>query len=167
MLRIELDTDALRTYADAWTMAPEIVEGELRQFVETVVAHLQGEVQERTPTTFGTLRASIIGDVQVLPGIAVQGRVGTPLAYAVAVELGTKPHMPPVEPLINWARQKLGVSGKQAESAGWAIAKSIAARGTKGHFMFADTWDANQAQVARGFEIAVGRIVRRLAGDPA
>lgn len=167
MLRVELDADALRAYADAWTKAPEILEGELRQFVETVIAHLQGEVQERTPTTFGTLRASIIGDVQVLPGIAVQGRVGTPLAYAVAVELGTKPHMPPVQPLINWARQKLGVSGKQAESAGWAIAKSIARRGTKGHYMFTDTWDANQAQIERGFDIAVGHITRRLAGDTA
>lgn len=167
MLRMELDADAIRAYAEAWTKAPDIVEDELRQFVEFSVDQLQGEVQERTPTYLGTLRDSIIGAVEVLPGLAVQGRVGTPLAYAVAVELGTKPHMPPVEPLINWARQKLGVTGKEAERAGWAVARKIAARGTEGHFMFTDTWNANQAQIARGFSIAVGRIVRRIAGDPA
>lgn len=167
MLKIEMDVDTLRAYAAAWQHAPAIAEDELQQFVQQAVAHLQGEVQERTPTTYGTLRASIIGDVRVLPGIAVQGRVGTPLAYAVAVELGTKPHMPPVEPLINWARQKLGVRGKEAESAGWAVARKIAARGTEGHFMFRDTWNANQADIARGFSVAVGRIVRRLSGDPA
>lgn len=164
MLRIELDAETIRPYAEAWVKAPDIVEDELRQFVETAVAHLQGEVQERTPTTFGTLRASLIGQVEVLPGLAVQGRVGTPLAHAVAVELGTKPHMPPVEPLINWARQKLGVRGKEAEAAGWAVARKIAARGTKGHFMFTDTWNANEANIARGFSIAVRRIADRIAG---
>lgn len=166
MLRIEMDAESVAAYARAWEQAPEIAQDELLRYVETTTAHLQGEVQERTPTTYGTLRASIVGSVRALPGLGVEGVIGTPLSYAVAVELGTKPHMPPVEPLINWARQKLGVSGKEAERAGWAVARKIARRGTEGHFMFANTFEANRDDVVRGFDVVVRRIAERIADAP-
>jgi len=129
------------------------------------VNHLQAEVQDRTPTTHGTLRVSILGDVRPLAGLGMEGVVGTSLAYALPVELGTKPHMPPVAPLVQWAKQKLGVSGKEAERAGWAIARKIARVGTKGHFMFATAFAENEAQIVRGFGVAVSRIERRIAGE--
>ncbi len=46
--------------------------------------------------------------------------------YAAFVEFGTEPHMPPVEPLEQWAKRKLGQEG-----IGWAIAKKIAKEGTE------------------------------------
>ncbi len=164
MLRIEMNADSIRAIEAAWRQAPDIVQDELRQFVTTVTAHIQGEVQERTPTTFGTLRASIIGDVRALPGLGFEGVVGSSLAYAVPVELGTKPHTPPIAPLVQWARQKLALRGAEAKRAAWGIARKIAARGTEGHFMFRDTFEANQAQVVRGFDVVVRRIAARIAG---
>ena len=49
--------------------------------------------------------------------------------YAVAVEFGSAPHMPPVDPLIGWVGRKLGKSGKEGKSIGWAIAKKIQKEG--------------------------------------
>ena len=92
----DFDLSQMQRLAAAWERAPAIVEEEIARFVAGATAHLQAEVQERTPTTHGTLRASIFGNVRRLGGIAVEGVVGTPLPYAPAVESGSKPHMPPV-----------------------------------------------------------------------
>lgn len=143
-----VDVSELRSVQAAFAAAPEITQQELTRFMHEATAHLQGEVQLLTPTTHGTLRASIIGSVTPLAnGIGVEGVVGTSLAYAVPVELGTKPHMPPVEPLVDWAKQKLALNETQARSAAWAIAKTIARRGTLGVGMFHRAWAANRAQV--------------------
>lgn len=167
MIEIRLDVDSVAALADAWRRAPDVVQDELRRYITTVTAHLQGEVQERTPTYLGTLRKSIIGDVRALPGIGVEGVIGSPLAYAVPVELGSKPHMPPVQPLVEWAKAKLGVRGKEAERVGFAVARKISRTGTAGAFMFRDTFEANEARVVRGFDVVVRRIADRLAGGAA
>lgn len=51
--------------------------------------------------------------------------------YAAYVEFGTHPHMPPVQPLIEWSKRKLRLSEKEAESAGWAIAIKIKNEGAE------------------------------------
>lgn len=167
LLRVQIDADSLGEYQKLWAQAPEIALQEMRGFIETWVAHLQGEVQERTPTNQGTLRKSIIGNVREVRGFGVEGVVGTPLNYAVAVELGTKPHMPPVWPLVLWAQQKLGVRGDEALSAAYAVARKIARRGTEGQFMFRDTFESNEAAISRGFTETVRTIARRIAGGAA
>jgi hypothetical protein len=165
VLRVELDAREVARLGQQIARAPEVVREELRGFVETTLAHLQGEVQERTPTTQGTLRKSITSQVTELQGLGVEGRVGSPLGYATAVELGTKPHMPPVAPLELWAQAKLGVRGKEARQAAWAIARKIARVGTEGAFMFRDTFEANQDAIQAGLSRAVERIAQRI-GDP-
>lgn len=56
------------------------------------------------------------------------GVVGTNSEYARATEFGRLPgSMPPVEPLIAWARRK---GFDDPEAAGWAIAKHMEAFGT-------------------------------------
>ena len=160
-LTIDFDASDIATVISVYDRAPQIVDEELGAFMYAGVAHLQGEVQERTPTAYGTLRASIIGDVRQLGGLGIEGTVGTSLAYAVPVELGTGPHMPPVEPLAEWARLKLGLRGKEAESAAWGIAKAIARRGTLGVGMFNRAFVANRQELIRQFGRAVQRIVRR------
>ena len=162
MLRVELDAREVERLGQQIARAPEVVREELRGFVETTLAHLQGEVQERTPTTQGTLRKSITSQVTELQGLGVEGRVGSPLGYATAVELGTKPHMPPVAPLELWAQAKLGVRGKEARQAAWAIARKIARVGTEGAFMFRDTFEANQDAIQTGLSRAVERIAQRI-----
>lgn len=166
MNQINFDTAQLERVARLMAQAPEIAQDEITRFITAITAHLQGEVQQRTPTAHGTLRASIFGDVKRLGRLGAEGVVSTSLAYAVPVELGTAPHMPPVAPLIAWARQRLGVTGADAERAGWAVARKIARVGTDGAFMFRDTFQANEAQIKAGLDLALDRIQARMAGVP-
>lgn len=51
--------------------------------------------------------------------------------YTEQLVYGRKPGaMPPIAPLERWAQAKLGLSGTQAKSAAFAIAKKIAKEGT-------------------------------------
>ncbi|NMG48297.1 hypothetical protein GO613_09310 [Azoarcus communis] len=162
MIRVDFDAHDVELLAAAMQAAPEVVLEELQPFMYAATLHMQSEVQDRTPTTHGTLRASIIGDVRVLPGFAIEGVVGTSLAYAVPVELGSAPHMPPIEPLVEWAKQKLGVRGKEAESAAWGVARAIAQRGTLGVGMFNRALAANRRELLEQFSSAVRRIANRI-----
>ncbi|MFT3758979.1 hypothetical protein [Thauera sp.] len=162
MIRVDFEAHDIELLAVAMEASPQVVVDEMGRYMHEATAHMQAEVRERTPTTHGTLRASILGDVRVLPGIAIEGMVGSSLAYAVPVELGSGPHMPPIEPLVEWAKQKLGVRGEQAESAAWAVARAIAQRGTLGVGMFNRALAANRRQLVDNFGAAVGRIAARI-----
>lgn len=59
--------------------------------------------------------------------------------YADYVEAGTGPHMPPVKALLLWVKRKFPVEASNEKAAlriAWAVAKSIARRGTLGRGMF-------------------------------
>lgn len=160
-----VDTREIRALTAAFKASPEMVQRELRVFMGEAVGHLKDEAQARTPTTHGTLRSSIIGNVRPVSGFGVEGVVGSSLGYAVAVELGTRPHMPPVEPLIDWVSQKFGLRGKEAKAAAWRVAKGIARHGTPAVGMFHGAFNSNKAQLAERFSETVQRITRQLGKD--
>ena len=167
-LTFAIDARQVALLGEQMAKAPAAVKDELRTFVETVLPHLQREVVERTPTSQGTLRASVGFEVRELPGLGIEGRVGSSLGYAVPVELGTRPHFvgkDGIDALEIWARQRLGVRGKEARSAAFAIAAKISRVGTEGAFMFRDTFEANQGAIQAGLSRAVERIAQRI-GDP-
>lgn len=145
----------------ALEQAPEVVRQEFKTFGHAMVAHIKAEVQDRTPATFGTLRASIHANAHSNPK-SILGVVGTSLDYAVPVELGTKPHFPPVQALEDWVRQKLGLTGREGRSVAFAIARKIGRVGTQGHYMFRDAFEANTAEIERQFDQTVSRIVARI-----
>jgi len=93
----------------------------------------------------------------------VIGVVGSPMNYAIAVELGTKPHFPPIEPLIDWVKAKLGItSEKAARGAAFAIAKKISMFGTVGQFPFQLASLATEENVHAIYDQAIDRIVGKL-----
>lgn len=145
----------------AFRQAPDIVRQELDTFMHAATQHIQSEVQDRTPAAMGTLRASIHGSVERMSD-GVLGVVGTAQPYAVPVELGSKPHFPPVQALQDWVRVKLGKSGKEGRGIAFAIARKIGKKGTKGHFMFRDAFEANQNEVRRQFDATAARILARI-----
>ena len=51
--------------------------------------------------------------------------------YSGYIEYGTLPHFPPVEPIFEWVKRKMGKSDKKAERIAWAVANKIAQQGTK------------------------------------
>lgn len=150
----------------AMLQAPQIVAEELKAAVYESELYLQREIQEYTPVgAQGFLRESIFPETPQLLGDTVLGVVGSPMRYAESVELGTKPHWAPIQPLIDWVEQKLDIPADQSEGVARRIQYKIAHRGTKGSFMFKQAFDKGADTVNRAFEKAQGRIVRRLAAQ--
>lgn len=162
MLAYSIELGNLRKLQDALRKAPQMVVEELERATIDADKLIEREVQERIPTSHGTLRTSVFSEEQV-SATGVLGVVGTPLNYAIPVELGTRPHMPPIEPLMDWVKQNLSIQGeKAARGAAFAIAKKISVRGTAGKFPFQLASLATENGVRRIFDEAVERIGTRL-----
>jgi hypothetical protein len=114
------------------------------------VALLEAAVKKKTPYGAGPihLRDTVFGTVKEL-GQKITGIVGTPAKYGEAVECGTKPHFPPIDPLEFWVEKKLGLSGREARSVAFLIARAISVRGTKAAHMFEKGFGENEARVVR------------------
>lgn len=164
-LDIRVDLVEVRELAGAWAQAPQMVADELRAATLEATQLLEREVKEETPVGIGGgggLRGSIAAREPVVSGTGVLGVVGTAQPYAVPVELGTRPHFPPVQPLADWAERKLGVPAAQARDVGFLIARKIARRGTEGAHMFERAFERVRPQVVAIYERAHERIRDRL-----
>ena len=168
MNEIRIDLDGLQEIQAAWAKAPEICREELGAAMSEADLLLEHELKDspemRRATAHGQLRGSVFG-IERVSDTQVIGIVGTPVNYAVPVELGTKPHFPPIEPLVDWVRQKLDIADeKQARGVAFLIARKISRRGTQGAFMFTHTFEREEAKVQAIFRHARDRIVARLSG---
>lgn len=163
-----IDIGGIETISRAWSQAPEIAQRELAAATFEAGLLLERETKEETPVgASGLLRQSIATREPQILGDQVIGLTGTSVAHAVPVELGTRPHFPPIQPLEDWARAKLGLSEDEAEGVAYAIARKISREGTKGAHMFQRAFDGNRDQVGRIYEAAGARIRDRLGGhDP-
>ncbi len=85
---------------------------------------VHGEVVQRTPHFMGNLMNSIQPDKPIIDYPQIIGRVGTASPYAQPVETGSKPHWPPIDPLIFWVRRKLAGKGSMMQ----LMAKDLARR---------------------------------------
>lgn len=153
-----------RDAGSAFARAPEILREELVQAATIGSLLLEREVRERTPTSgAGTLRDSIGALPVTIAGPRVSSGVGTALAYAAPVETGSRPHMPPVEPIAEWVRRKLGKKPKEARGIAFAIARKIARDGTQGAHMFAQGLDFARPQIIQLLEAAYASALSRVA----
>lgn len=160
----EIDVQGMKELEAQLARNPRVVLEELEAAVTEADLLLEREVKENMPTAHGTLRASVfheetVGDANVI------GLVGTPLNYAVPVELGTKPHFPPVDALIDWVKVKFGISSdKEARGAAFLVARKISRVGTKEQRPFGRAFQAAESQVRAIFDRASERIAARLQG---
>lgn len=126
---------------------------EFEQAMEKSLATIQEEVVIRTPVGVGDsptghLRGSIKTSRAGSNAYALRGRVGTSAEYAEPVELGSKPHFPPVNALVRWVQLKLGIPNeKEARSVAFAIARIKSRSSTPGLFMFRDGVAASDNRV--------------------
>lgn len=165
--KIELDTSAMQAYAKFLKQAPRIAREEMERSVLEALLMLEAEIKENAPVgAHGLLRGSIFHQMSgaaLGDGLGVAGFVGSPLNYALPVELGTKPHFPPLEPLRDWVERKLGIDAKDSKSVAFAIARKIAKRGTKAQRTAGKALDDKTAQVQALIAAALPRITARLA----
>ena len=156
-MRLDIDTSDLDELAAYWQKSPKYVGDEVYKFMTQITEHLEGEWKERAPVGAsggggGGYRASISAQPVHRLSDRVIGVVGTVSPYAIPVELGTKPHMPPVEPLVSWVAAVLGIyDQEEQENVAWAIARKISKKGTDPQHIAKDTWEENYYQVEQGF----------------
>lgn len=83
----------------------EIGIGIFEQTTKAATIMIQGETKEGTPVAFGILRNSILVETRVTAN-EILGVVATAVPYAAPVEEGSRPHFPPLNPLILWVKRK-------------------------------------------------------------
>jgi hypothetical protein len=92
---------------------------------EKTQARVVNDARDAAPVFMTTLRQSILpGDIEVTK-TDVTAKVVANADYALFVELGTRPHFPPVDALKPWAEKKLG-----DENLAFVVARAISRRGT-------------------------------------
>lgn len=164
LFSMTVDASQVVNLAEAWQTAPDMVAEELTRAIWEGELLLQREVQEGTPVgVTSLLKQSIAAQDPQRVDYGVLGVVGTAISYAAPVEFGSRPHFPPIKPLADWAHYKLGISIEEAEHVAYAIARKIAAQGTKGAFMFTNAAKAMQPQITRIMIAGLQRIAERLA----
>jgi len=143
---------------------PEIAATVQREKVTDATLLLKRAIKMLTPEGAGPihLRDTIFHKIE-RRGISARGVISTPAIYGEAVELGTKPHFPPVAPIQYWVEKKLGLSGEDAKSTAFLIARAISKRGTEGAKMFHRGLEENEAAVMAILNQIPAEIKRRLA----
>ena len=167
-MEIRIDFEELERLQANYERSPEIVREELVRAVTEADLRIEREVQDgeamTRATASGMLRASIFHEERI-EGLAVEGFVGSPLNYVQPVELGTRPHFPPIEPLIDWVRTRFPVrTDIEARGIAFLVARKISRVGTKGKEIFGKSLAAVEPQLDAIFAAAEQRIAARITG---
>lgn len=111
---------------------------------------LQRDAKINSPVDTGRLRASITPEVQSL-GEDILGIVGSNVVYAPFMELGTRPHWPPLSALEVWARRH----GTTA----YIVCRAISKRGNLARHYLQNAFEKNRdwiiARIERGVQEAL------------
>ena len=127
----------------------ELTSGPMVQTMRNATMLLQRDAKILAPVDTGRLRASITPSVTVGPE-AIQGVVGSNVKYAPYVELGTRPHWPPIAALETWA--------KSHGTSAFLVARAIARRGTKARRYLQGAYEKNIARIMAMIDRAVKQI---------
>lgn len=123
MMTLEGLKDIKRVINRLINQAPQATLDGLNAFGIAVQSQARRNLTDLPAVDTGRLRSSIkVEDVTRETQINV--RVGTDVNYAAAVEFGSKPHFPPLEPIREWCRRH-----NIPESAAYAIALNISRNG--------------------------------------
>lgn len=161
-MKVNVEFQNLGRLADLWRQAPELTSQIVGDAMDEAVLLLQREVSDAAPLgVLGNLRNGWFSDVVSLSGQVV-GTVATTVEYAESVELGSKPHFPPLAPLVDWVIAKLGVPQVEARSIAYLVARKISKSGTKAQLFVKGAFEANTPQVRAFFDEALQRITLRL-----
>ena len=149
------DIQGLRETAEKMEQTVRDLRGEpLLQGMRDATLLVQGTARTLAPVDTGRLRASIMPEVRSDPLTgSITGVVGSNVDYAPYVELGTKPHFPPLAALEVWAARH-GTTAR-------AVAMAIARRGTKAVKYLQNAVEQNESKIVALIGDAVSKIVEQ------
>ena len=158
---IEIDVRQVNAF---WQQSPEIVEDEVSNTLSEASLFIESQLITDLPrgaTSHLAQSVASIAPIKQLDGIIAY--VGTSLNYAPAVELGTKPHFPPIAPLVDWVRAVMGIEGLEAKDVAFRIARKISRKGTQGKFTFKKVYEQSQSPIEAMFQQMLKRIQQRVS----
>lgn len=167
-MNLSISISGLDVIARGLRTAPEFTRQVLTATMTEATLLAQREWQENIPRgASGITAQSITSDVASTPA-GVLGIVGSSQASALFVELGTRPHMPPVAAMVPWVKAVLGIADpKEIKRVAFLVARKIARRGTPAQRPMGRAFEATQGQIVALFEAAAARIANHLAGGAA
>ncbi len=165
-MMLQMDAHNLVALADLLKRAPDIAQAVMMEAQVRATTQLHRGLTAKGVQPEGSTGnlAKSIGFRQEWRDNAAIGEVSTSSPYAFYVEVGTKPHTPPIQPLIDWALAVLpGVDEEQeAKRAAFAIAWKITKRGTKPNPIWKRTWEREKPVIEGIFEYVPEHILDRI-----
>ncbi len=166
MLAMKLTPYGIDALERGFREAPQVAQREMLAAMNEAMALLEADVVGNFPKHTGLTRGSIASDAFATP-TGVLGVVGSPAPVALFIELGTRPHTPPLAPLVDWVADILGKTGGEGFVAARGIQRKIAQRGTPAREPFGNSLRQQWARIGQIFESAAGRIAAQLPGGAA
>lgn len=113
----------------------------MKRVMDEIVAIVTRDARLGAPVDTGMLKNSITGysEAYGTGDKHIQGVVGSNLSYAPYMELGAKPHWPPLSALQVWARRH-GIPA-------YVVAKKIAMKGIKPRYYLKKAHDKNESYI--------------------
>ena len=161
-LILDLDISGLQDTTADLEAYPQWLGREMTIAMGKGLAHLEDQVQGRTPRNVGTLADSITHQI-LSPWPNLVGRVFSPLPYHVVVEKGRRPKKgpPPADAIRQWAVRKLRLSGDELEKAVDSIRWHIHHHVIEGKHMFEEGLEASEPNIKSLFDSAIARATQR------
>jgi len=155
--RISVNVAQLEAFGEQMARATELWQPHAENAMDGSLDLILDWIVANTPVNLGLLRGSFAKDIYGQEA-DLHGEVVTPLLYGWPVEIGQEPgKVRNVAAIKLWAKRKLGLSGKQLDSAAWAIAIAIGKKGTDGALMveqaFQRARNGSELDAIWGYEI--------------
>ncbi len=146
-----------RVLGETATMFPRYINSWLVEASNLVKEEMSSKAPEGVAGVNGQGLKNNIG-IEFKPAeMSAEIKPNSSIPYADAVETGSRPHMPPAGPdsaLAQWCEMKgLNV---------WAVAKSIATKGTQPHPYIEPTYQSTKLPVAERFSLGVTQYLERM-----
>jgi len=139
----------------------------LEQAMARAAEHLRTVAFDQTPVGATAFLRDTIGaqvSVHSQEPVDVSGHVWWQAGYAPVVEYGSRPHWPPIGPLVHWAERKLHVPPGESHGVARRIQAAIARRGTRAQEFAQRSLALAEPLVERAFRQAADRLARLISG---
>lgn len=180
---INLDLTKLVELSEELKASPEQLNKTITEMLSEIVLYLERQVVRLMNAAGlrdqGTLVDGVTGDVVPIEVGMTEGFVGVEglaSTYVWPIELGSKPHWPPIEELKGWIQRKgIKINNKNGEelsldSAAFVIGRSIHEHGTIQRFnyggaeMFHHAMDQSEVEVNGIVDRYIEQFVEKLGG---
>ncbi|UCU92688.1 hypothetical protein KI616_17890 [Hydrogenophaga taeniospiralis] len=166
-MSLTISISGLQAIARGLAQAPAYTRQVLLEAMTEATLLAQREWQENLPRVSGLTASSITSDTFSTP-VGVLGVVASSQPSALFLELGTKPHMPPVEAMVPWVKAVLGITDpKEVKRVAFLVARKIAKKGTPAQRPMGRAVESTTGQIVAMFERAAGRIADFMVGGGA